>query len=82
MGDSMVMQNTHGRAAREIGIILTALHEHDEDFTEPVLLAVLGHVQRYMDGRERLTTLIWHLQRFRNEAMIHDAKEAGEVTGG
>lgn len=74
----MTMQNTHGRAAREIGMILSALQEHDKGFTEPILLGVLGHVEKYLDGTEKLWTLIWHLQRFRNKAMVHDAKTSGD----
>jgi len=75
----MTMQDTHGRAARELKEILTALGDHDPEFTVPMLRAVLKRCQAYLDGKLKLTTLIWHLQRFRNEAMIRDAKESGDV---
>lgn len=74
----MTTQNTHDRAAREIKMILDSLDSHDPDFTVPMLRAVLVRCHDYMNGCLRLSTLIWHLQRFRNESMIHDAKEAGE----
>ncbi len=74
----MTMQNTEGRAAREIKMILDSLDNHDPDFTIPMLRATLVRCHDYLNGRLKLTTLVWHLQRFRNEAMTNDAKEAGE----
>lgn len=72
------MKNTEGRAAREVKMILDSLDSHDPDFTLPMLRATLTRCHDYLNGCLTLSTLIWHLQRFRNESMIHDTKESGE----
>jgi hypothetical protein len=64
--------------AQEIRLILGALGGDDADFSGPMLRAVLVRCHDYLNGCLKLSTLIWHLQRFRNEAMTHDAKESGE----
>jgi hypothetical protein len=75
----MVMQNTHDRAARELMMILDSLDSHDTDFTVPMLRAVLVRCHDYLNGSLKLSTLIWHLQRFRNESMVNDARESGDT---
>lgn len=62
---------------KELKTIVAALDEHDPDLTIPMLQAVVNKLADYFGGGKE-STLIWHLRQFRNEAMIHDAKEASE----
>ena len=62
---------------KEIRAIADAVRGHDEDFAVPLLAAVVDAIADYFAGGKE-STLIWHLKRFRNEAQMHDAQEAGE----
>jgi hypothetical protein len=64
--------------AKELWAIRSALNSHDPGFTVPMYRAVIRRLARYFDTEESMRTLLWSLRRFRNEAMRHDAKEAGE----
>jgi hypothetical protein len=69
---------SHDQVARELKTVLDSLDSHDPDFTVPMLRAVLVKCHDYFNGCLKLSTLLWHMKRFRKEARIHDAKEAGE----
>lgn len=73
----MARQNVPEEAAKEIRTIMAALDGHDQDFTMPMYQAVIGRLADYFHNG-KLSLLLWHLRRFRNEALIHDAKESGD----